>query len=84
MTPSLSLLPPQILKLICDQCDTNSLLALNTTCHLLFKYAAARIWHTLPGFAELVYTLPRDAWTSELSDKGYRPYERNLVRFKVF
>ncbi|KAI0744965.1 hypothetical protein C8Q76DRAFT_851829 [Earliella scabrosa] len=78
MTLSLSLLPPQILKLICDQCDTNSLLALNTTCHLLFKHAAARIWHTLSGFAELVYTLPRDAWTSELSDKGYRPYERNL------
>lgn len=43
-----------------------TLLALATTSRFFHEYALNAIWHTLPGYSMLLYTLPRDAWTAEV------------------
>lgn len=64
-------LPDDILHCIYMACEGQDTLAsLALTCQFLYKYAIPRVWHTLPCFDVLVYTLPREAWTFQtLSQK---------------
>ena len=57
-------LPTNILAAACGYCDSRTLCAVARTCRVLSRCALQHLWHTLPSFAPLIYTLPTDAWMS--------------------
>ncbi|KAH9856790.1 hypothetical protein C2E23DRAFT_749878 [Lenzites betulinus] len=70
-------LPPETLGIICDTLFTDdqpsgfrpgldALLFLARTSRAFHDHALNTIWEYLPGYAPLVYTLPKDAWTAEV------------------
>lgn len=47
------------------------LVALSTTSRLLHEHAINAIWNTLPDFSMLIYTLPGDSWTAEVTPRDH-------------
>ena len=55
----------------------NTLFSLTTICRELSDTALNKLWARLPSFIPLVYTLPRDLWTSD--NRGPRERSKELV-----
>ena len=90
---SLDCLPPEILRGICDrllQCSTSThraglhgVLSLARTSRAIHTHAIDYLWHTLPGYGFLVYTLPQDAWVVTVKPGAWKGLEKHLVRIST-
>lgn len=82
---ALQRLPQEALAIICDfllppdrgedygytYTGLTTLLALASTSRLFHEHALNTVWNTLPCYSLLIYTLPRDAWTTKVTQPDH-------------
>lgn len=74
----LNILPGEVVRAVCQHLledheyptyhGFSSLLVLARTSRVFHEHALDAIWHKLPGYGYLMFTMPQDAWTITMKE----------------